>query len=238
MRTCWLALCPSLAALAFASAASASEIALEFDQKPELALIGPGGTDMRFARYTVSGIGVELEALGSGFGYVETLGVGDPNEDVSADVVADGHTECGNQPDCNPFVATFSIALDGVGVDFLGVGDFSGGHPDILSSAFFLEAYSGPGGTGTLLASVVDPGGAPGADLPFGGSALPASLSLSAAGIRSIVFGGTTLARDEPDPHNLSIVERVRMSLAPEPSTGALLALGVGMLAVRRRTAR
>ena len=223
--------------LALASAAPATEIALEFDQQPEFALEGPGGSDMAFARYAVSGVEVELEALGSGFGYVDTFGAS-PGDNVAGGVDANGHMGCGNESSCNPFVATFSIALDAVGVDFLGVGDFSGGNPEILSSGFFLDAWSGPDGSGTLLGSVFDPGGAPGAPLPFGGFALPSSLSVLAPGIRSIVFGGSTLIRDATEDNNLSVVERIRMTLAPEPSPAALLSLGLAGVAWRRRSTR
>jgi hypothetical protein len=173
----------------------------------------------------------------TGFGYVDTGGA-DPGENVAAGVHATGHIECGNQTDCDPFVATFSVLLDAVGVDFIGVGDFSGASIEIFSAGFFLQAFSGPNGTGTLLGTIADPGGIPVTPRAGGGFLLPASLSIVAPGIQSIVFGATALTDEDPDEHNLSIVERVRFTPVPEPGTAAMLALGLCAVASGRRHAR
>ena len=219
---------------ALVSPASATELALEFDQQPVFALEGPGGSDLRLARYVVDGIEVELSALGSGFGYVDTTGL--PDENVAAGVVVNDQMECGNQPGCEPFLMNFSAVLDAVAVDFLGVGDFSGSDGDLFESTFFLFAYSGPDGTGTIVASGEHPGGPPGAPRSGGGFELPATLAAVAPAIRSIVFGSRTLSDGDGSLgiHNLAIVERVRMTV-PEPATLALVALGLLALVRERR---
>jgi hypothetical protein len=217
------------------NAALATEIALEFDEQPVFATVGPGAIDIDFARYAVDDVEVEIHALGDGFGYVLTGPDPAPDENVASGVSADGDIECGNQDNCNPFVATFSIALDAVGVDFIGVGNFAGGGAIIFSSGFFLDAWSGPDATGTLLASVADPGGAAVTPLPGGGYLLPASLSLVASGIRSIVFGATAITDEYVDPVNLSIVDRIRMIPVPEPATAGMVALGLIALSARGR---
>ena len=222
--------------LCVAAGAPATEIALEFDAQPGFALAGPGGSDMSFARYEVGELQVELSALGSGFGNVDPNSV-PPGANVAPFVNAAGFVTCGNQDDCEPFVASFSIALHAVGVDFIGVGDFSGGEAEIFHAGFFLQAWSGPDGTGTLLGQIGDPGGTPLVPRAGGGFLMPSGLSLTAPGIRSIVFGAEAVT-DVEDPgttHNLSIVERIRMAAVPEPATAALLALGLLGLAARAR---
>jgi hypothetical protein len=229
----------SLVCSAFVSAASATEFALEFDQQPVFALEGPGGSDLRLARYVVGGIEVELTALGSGFGYVDTTAL-PPGDDVSAGVIVNGQMECGNQPGCEPFVMNFSVELDAVAVDFLGVGDFSGSNGNIFESTFFLLAFSGPDGTGTLIRSSEHPGGPPGAPRSGGGFELPATLAAVAPTIRSIVFGSRTLSDGDGSlgTVNLAILDRVRMTV-PEPSTLMLVALGLlGVARARRRGGR
>jgi hypothetical protein len=234
----WKALVPiGGTCLLTAAVASAAEFTLEFDAQPSFALAGPGLSDMSLARYGVGGFDIELSALGSGFGEVDPNDV-PPGGDIAAFVDANGFVACGNQDDCEPYIASFSVALDAVGVDFIGVGDFSGGEAEIFTASYFLEAWSGPDGTGTLLAQIGDPGGTPLIPRAGGGFLMPSCLSLVAPGIRSIVFGAEAVTdiEDPGNTHNLSIVERLHLTTVPEPSTAALLALGVIGLAARART--
>jgi hypothetical protein len=145
--------------------------------------------------------------------------------------------ECGNDDTCSPFVVTFSVPLDAASVDFLGAANLSGADNDILSASFFLEAWSGPNGTGTLLALVTDPG--PSLPTPVNEFDYPLSLTATVAGIRSIVFSAEALTveyQHDPDPYkNLALVSTLRLTLVPEPCSGALLALGLALLGARRR---
>jgi hypothetical protein len=218
--------------------ASATEISVNF-ASPVFALGNDGSDSLRYARYETGGVTTELTTQGGGsFGYWNAgdLKLG-PDDDVTPYIGS--VDDCGNHDACRPYVATFSVLLDGAAVRFFGVGNFSGSDADMLSASYFLEAWSGPNGTGTLLGRVTDPGGIIPSFVP--GQTfyeLPASLSISAAGIRSIVFAADVLtdSNDFDGPVNLASGVGLTITIVPEPTSGALLALGLVALAARRRS--
>lgn len=136
---------------------------------------------------------------------------------------------CGNTPDCTPYVADFSAVLLAVQVDLLGAQNTCGcgeEFPDPLT--FYLRAYSGPSATGALLGEVV-------VDASLG----PATLALDAppgSPIASIAFGAATADNGEcgGDCVNLGIADNLIATPVPEPATAALVALGLSAL-VRSR---
>jgi hypothetical protein len=105
------------------------------------------------------------------------------------------------------FVLDFSLPLSSATVDF---GDF-GGDDDALS----LEAYSGPGGMGTLLASAEEtlPGG--GSDFSF------ITLEVQASAIRSLTLIGGYGAWP-----NSVFYDNIAVNAVPEPSTLSMLLAG------------
>lgn len=124
-------------------------------------------------------------------------------------------------PGPTPFILDFQVVVSAVAIEF---GDYGADFPDVLNMA----AYSGPGGTGDLLA--VD-------SVAFLAGSFPdfATGSVSASGIRSVVMLGGT--KDFPSS---VFYDNIRVEHAiPEPSTYALMGLGLLMAgAVARRRAR
>ena len=148
------------AVVAVATGAPATEIPIAIDA-PSFALPLEVGTDsLRYARYDLAGgLTVELVAQdGDHFGYWDS-GDYDPLPDESVAPFVEDVGDCGNNDDCAPYVATFSTTVDGASIGWSGLLNASGSSASIESGSFFLEAWSGPDGTGTLLARVVDPGG-------------------------------------------------------------------------------
>jgi hypothetical protein len=132
---------------------------------------------------------------------------------------------CGNSPGCNAYVTNFSKGLDGISVDFQGVGT---GDSEYFGDSFLyrISAWSGEFGTGDLLgtAEFLD------IPLPPGGSGVylfPLTLSLSGIGeFRSVSI--TALGRNFDDVlTNLGRVEAIHA--VPEP--GTLMLLGASLLA-------
>jgi hypothetical protein len=225
-----------LSALLGGGVAGATEIPVGLES-PDVAL--RSDTDgLRYTRYERQGVTIELETQGGGsFGFWNRrLVPGDPDvypDDVTPYV--EDVTDCGNDDQCTPYVATFSVPIAGARVGFYGVANFSGSSAEITSATYFLEAWSGPNGTGTMLDRVTDPGGS-GFPVPNGpnGIHLPANLVISTSGIRSIVFGADALTTYHGTQHvNLAWGVGLTLTIIPEPATGALMALGLLMLARR-----
>jgi hypothetical protein len=212
--------------------ATATEILVDIEA-PTFAL---GSEDwLTYARYETGDVTTELTQLDDPhMGYWEGYDhpeIG-PGDDMSAFIEDVG--DCGNDDQCTPWVATFSVPLDAASVLFNGVANVSGSQAKIISATFFLEAWSGPNGTGTLLGSASDPGFS--LDPPANDYTLhPVTVALSAPGIRSIVFGADTITTYHGTQHkNLSWLGSLELTVVPEPSTGVLLALGLVGLARRR----
>lgn len=126
------------------------------------------------------------------------------------------------------FIVDFSSAITSASIDY---GDF-GGTANGDYDTFTMQAYSGLGGTGTLLTTSTD---------TYGGKILPTfdTVSVSAADIRSITFIGGSPGNLPNSVYydNLSVT-----TPAPEPSQTAALGMGVLGLAglavkARRRSA-
>jgi len=118
----------------------------------------------------------------------------------------------------DPFIVDFSVPISSA---MVGMGD-SGGDMDYLS----LEAYSEPGGTGTLLASdsaVLTPVGSQFSFL---------TLSVEAASIRSLAMVGGSY-----DYPNSVVYDNLTVTPIPEPATLVVLGTGAAglLLCVRRR---
>jgi PEP-CTERM motif len=123
------------------------------------------------------------------------------------------------------FVANFSSAISSFSMEY---GDF-----DADSDTATIMAYSGPNGTGTLLASASD---------FYGDDSLPDqfdTFGVSAAGIQSVVFiGGSPDFPNSVYYDNLDVT--VGATVAPEPASLTLLGIGIaglGLRSWRKRTA-
>lgn len=143
-----------------------------------------------------------------------------------------GDINCGNTSDCYPYLADFSEPLLSAQVEVLGVAENGGGAQfpfEILQ--IYLEAWSEPGATGSLLGRI---------ELP--GALAPVVIAFTAPDgttIGSLLFGATTT--DHGACHgatcdNLAVIDNLLVTPVPEPSTSALLALGLVALAWRRRS--
>jgi len=120
----------------------------------------------------------------------------------------------------NPFIVDFSTPITGASV---AMGD-SGGDGDNL----LLRAYSGPGGSGTLLD--VDTG-----SLPGGGSQFSyATLSVAGDSIQSLaMIGGVS------QYPNSVVYDNITVTPIPEPSVLAALGMaGMGLVMFVRRQRR
>jgi len=140
---------------------------------------------------------------------------------------------CGNQEDWSPYLADFSKPLSAAQVDLLGAINTCGcgdEFPDPI--LYYLDAYSGPQATGTLLGSVA-------IDASLG----PATLALNAPGdqrIRSITFGATTVDNGESGGPctNLGIADNLVVQQVPEPAGAVTFATGLLLLGHRLRPPR
>jgi hypothetical protein len=116
------------------------------------------------------------------------------------------------------FVANFSSPISSFKLSY---GDF-GGDSDTAS----IMAFSGPNGTGTLLASNTD---------VYGTQSLPDqfdTFGVTAQGIRSVVFiGGSPSFPNSVYYDNLTVTQSP--TTIPEPASLTLLGLGVAGLALR-----
>lgn len=222
----------ALPLLLLAVAAHAVEIPLD---SPSFALPERlGGDGLRYVRYDLPGLTAELTtaSLRPHWGYWDIAN--DSLPDGSVTPFVESVSDCGNDDSCAPIILTFSVPVSSATVAWDGVGNYGSGAI-ILSSAFWLEAWSEPFGEGVLLAGVFDPGGEVEQDgdlYPF-----PVTLSLSHAGIRSIVFSADALTSIYPDePFNLSDLASV-VVVVPEPRTGWMVAVGLVAISRRRRKA-
>jgi hypothetical protein len=233
MQILRIALAATLVATAGMASATEITLGLGHGDKPDYAR---GGEDYLHSVSWYTGlVDVEMHAQEGTFGFLELPP--DYDDDLPADANVAAYVqrigECGNDDTCDPFVVTFSAPLDAAGVDFLGADNLSGADNKIFSTEFFLEAWSGPNGTGTLLARVTDPG--PLLPAPVLDFVYPLSLTATVPGIRSIVFSAEALTEDYTSPVNLAILGSLRLTIVPEPASAALLALGLLLLGARRR---
>jgi hypothetical protein len=198
----------------------AGAIVFGFEDQTATAL--PFGGAITSLSMTQSGLTVTITRPGDTFDILNTGVIGLPAS-YGTRTLSSFNSELA----ATPYIADFSLAASAVSLDF---GDF-GSDIDRL----VLEAYSGLGASGALLAS------APGL-LPGGGSTFTsATLSVAVEGIRSIRFiGGSTNFPHSVYNDNLKITV-AQATVVPEPSTlvaGALFALiGLGYSARRRPVA-
>lgn len=120
----------------------------------------------------------------------------------------------------DPFILDFSAAIGSLSVEF---GDYGADAPDILT----LTAYSGAGGTGSILDTD---------SVSFLALAFPgfATGSVAASGIRSVVM----IAGTSGFPHSAFYDNVLVNAPVPEPGTFALMGFGLALagVATRRRS--
>ena len=165
--------------------------------------------------------------VSAGFGLLTVAGVLNPGNTIEGDA--------------HPYLADFSIAFTSAGVDVAAPYDLG---PPFGSYGAFLDMWSGPGGTGELLAraealpgdpytgslSVAAPAGTSGRSLVFG------RYLVGAPGcVYEAYGGGLSFPCLYGTPGN---ADNVQITPVPETTQAVAIAIGIAGLAIARRRAR
>jgi len=211
----------SLVLMAVGRQASAQIV---FDFESVLPVLSPNPTTVSSVSQTVSGLTVTITRTSGAVIDVWDLS-------VLSGPASFGFRTLGTFLDLTDdfFVADFSAPVIGASIAF---GDYGGDSDDTV----LLEAYSGLGGTGTLLGTSAGSWGIG----DFGLGDPPGTIAVSASGIQSIKFkGGSTDFPQSLYWDNLTVrVQQQPPGVVPEPGTLAMLAglgvAGAGLLLRRR----
>ena len=128
-------------------------------------------------------------------------------------------------PTVGLWVATFSAPISSASID---LGDYGDDFDNLI-----VQAFAGPNATGGVLATSVD-------SLPAGGTAFGfKTLSLSAAGIQSITFGGNGSSAGAGFTNSVFADNLIVNAVVPEPSALLLVVSALaGLYAAARRRHR